>query len=91
MKLLDSCELESNCITNKFFFKSEQLIRVWRLYGVKSKADDPAESRRSWGQKQTIFWAKADDLIKADNPKKNFFLLKADDHIYFFVFQSRRS
>ena len=31
------------------------IVNVPYYPGVKSKADDPAESRRSWGRKQTIF------------------------------------
>ena len=51
--------------------------------GVKSKADDPDESRRSWGLKQTIFWCKADDLFgsKQTIRRKQTVLkrMKADD------------
>ena len=51
--------------------------------GVKSKADDPDESRRSWGLKQTIFWWKADDLFgsKQTIRRKQTVLkrMKADD------------
>ena len=47
------------------------------------------ESRRSWGRKQTIFWAETDDLTKSDDPEKMFFdskqtiLVKSDDAISF--------
>ena len=34
---------------------SESHIVTQKNYQVKSKADDPAESRRSWVRKQTIF------------------------------------
>ena len=52
-----------------------------------AKADD------LFGPKQTIFGAKADDLTKADDPKKNYFfdpkqtiLAKADDPIFSFFY-----
>ena len=60
---------------------------------VRSKADDPDESRRSWGRNQTIFWAKADDLLsqsrRSDESRRSLKMknwLKADDPA-----ESRRS
>ena len=65
-----------------------------------SKADDlGVESRRSFEPKQTIFWAKTDDLTKTDEPKKNVFffdpkqtiLVKADDLISFIFYISKQT
>ena len=63
-----------------------------------TKADDLlSQSRRSFEPKQTIFWAKTDDLTKADDPKKMFFdskqtiLVKADDLISFIFYISKQT
>ena len=57
---------------------------------VKSKADDlGVKSRRSFGLKQTIVWAKADDLMKADNLEKCFFT--QSKRSYFFLYISKQT
>ena len=69
------------------------------VHRVKSKADDlGVESRRCSEPKQTIFWAKTDDLTKADDRKKMFFfdlkqtiLVKADDLISFIFYISKQT
>ena len=62
----------------------------WTKKWTPSMKSGKVESRRScW--KQTILGSKADDLTKANDPKKMFFWLKADDPVYFIFYISKQT
>ena len=74
-----ACEYRETKNSISVWLRVTAVVSVQRIVHLRvpMKADDPSESRQSFEPKRTIFWLKADDLMKADDPILDVVLTKS--------------